>query len=329
VSKLKNKKILITGAGGFIGSHLTELCYKSGLNIRAFVHYNSNNNWGWLENAACKDDIEVILGDIRDYDAVYNAIQSCEYVFHLAALIGIPYSYTSPIAYIKTNVEGTYNVLQASRYSNVRNILITSTSETYGSAQYVPIDENHPMVGQSPYSATKISADQMAISYFRSFNLPVKIVRPFNTYGPRQSARAIIPTIITQILSGEKELELGNLSPTRDLTYVKDTVKGFLEIAESDSLLGEITNIGMNKEISIEGLVKLIATKMDAKITISGKNERIRPENSEVNRLLCNNSKIKSKTNWKPEYNLEKGIVETIAWLKDNKELYKSHIYNI
>jgi NAD dependent epimerase/dehydratase len=326
---MKNKKVFITGAGGFIGSHLTELCYANGMQVKAFVHYNSNNSWGWLETAECKNDIEIVSGDIRDYDSVFNAMQSCDYVFHLAALIGIPYSYTSPMAYIKTNIEGTYNILQAARLLNIANVLITSTSETYGTAQYVPIDEEHPMVGQSPYSATKIAADQLAISYHRSFNLPVKIVRPFNTYGPRQSARAIIPTVISQILSGTKELELGNLSPTRDLTFVKDTAKGFLAIAQNDTLLGEITNIGMNQEISIGDLTKLIADEMNVRIAISEKSERIRPENSEVNRLLCNNSKIISKTDWKPDYNLKKGIRETIAWLKENQKLYKSHIYNV
>jgi len=242
-------KTLITGAAGFIGSHLTELLVEKGFNIKAFVRYNSKNNWGWLEGSEVKDEIEVVTGDIRDYDSVYNAMQGCTTVFHLAALIGIPYSYVSPKAYIETNITGAYNVLQAARELNLEQVLVTSTSETYGSAQYVPIDEKHPMVGQSPYSASKISADQLAISYYRSFNLPVKIVRPFNTYGPRQSARAIIPTIITQILSGEKELKLGNLTPTRDLTFVKDTSSGFYEIFKSEKLFGSSSLSGKSAKL--------------------------------------------------------------------------------
>jgi len=223
-------KVLVTGSGGFIGSHLAEKCIEKGYTVRAFVRYNSNNRWGWLDSSPYKKDFEVITGDIRDFDSVFNAVKGCDAVFHLAALIGIPYSYTSPLAYIKTNIEGTYNILQASKELDVSHILVTSTSETYGTAQYVPIDENHPAVGQSPYSATKIAADQLAISYYRSFGLPVKIVRPFNTYGPRQSARAIIPTIISQILAGKKEIKVGSLNPTRDLTFVSDTCRGFLEI---------------------------------------------------------------------------------------------------
>lgn len=323
------KKILVTGAGGFIGSHLTELLVKQGFDIKVFVRYNSRNNWGWLEDSEVKDEVEVITGDIRDYDSVYNALKDCRVVFHLAALIGIPYSYVSPLAYIKTNIEGTYNILQASKELGLEQILITSTSETYGTAQYVPIDENHPMVGQSPYSASKIAADQIAISYYRSFNLPVKIVRPFNTYGPRQSARAIIPTVITQLLSGEKQIKLGNLAPTRDLTFVKDTCKGFLEIYKSDKLFGEITNIGMNDEISVVDLVHKITNLMGKEIEIVNEEERIRPENSEVERLRCDNQKLVNNTNWKPDYNLEKGLNETIKWLEKNTSLYKAHIYNV
>lgn len=323
------KKILVTGAGGFIGSHLTELLVKQGFDVKVFVRYNSRNNWGWLEDSEVKDEVEVITGDIRDYDSVYNALKDCRVVFHLAALIGIPYSYVSPLAYIKTNIEGTYNILQASKELGLEQILITSTSETYGTAQYVPIDENHPMVGQSPYSASKIAADQIAISYYRSFNLPVKIVRPFNTYGPRQSARAIIPTVITQLLSGEKQIKLGNLAPTRDLTFVKDTCKGFLEIYKSDKLFGEITNIGMNDEISVVDLVHKITNLMGKEIEIVNEEERIRPENSEVERLRCDNQKLVNNTNWKPDYNLEKGLNETIKWLEKNTSLYKAHIYNV
>jgi dTDP-glucose 4,6-dehydratase len=322
-------KLLITGAGGFIGSHLTEQLVKEGYDVKAFVRYNSKNNWGWLESPLVKNNVEVITGDIRDYDSVYNAIKNCDAVFHLAALIGIPYSYISPKAYIETNITGTYNILQASKELGLKQVLVTSTSETYGTAQYVPIDENHPVVGQSPYSATKIAADQLAISFFRSFDLPIKIVRPFNTYGPRQSARAIIPTVISQLLSGKEKLSLGNLSPTRDLTYVKDTCKGFLEIFKADKLFGEITNIGMSKEISVSELIGKINELMLVKAKIEEDTTRVRPENSEVERLLCNNTKLISNTNWKPDYNLETGLLETIEWLKANIDLYKVDIYNV
>ena len=322
-------KILITGAGGFIGSNLTELCVKEGYEVKAFLRYNSKNTWGWLESSKIKNEIEIISGDVRDYDSVYNALKECSTVFHLAALIGIPYSYVSPLAYIKTNVIGTYNILQASKELDLKNILITSTSETYGTAQYVPIDEKHPMVGQSPYSASKIAADQLAISYYRSFNLPIKIVRPFNTYGPRQSARAIIPTIISQVLNGNEKLSLGNLAPTRDLTFVKDTCRGFLEIFKSDKLLGEITNIGMNKEISIRNLVNLILELMSNDIKIETDKQRVRAENSEVERLMCNNRKIMENTNWIPDYNLKSGLQETIEFIKEHLELYKPELYNV
>lgn len=322
-------KILVTGAGGFIGSHLVELLVNKGFNVRAFVRYNSKNNWGWLETSPVKNDIEVVTGDIRDYDSVYNAINDVKYVFHLAALIGIPYSYVSPKAYIETNINGTYNILQASKELNVEQVLITSTSETYGTAQYVPIDEKHPMVGQSPYSATKIAADQLAISYYRSFNLPVKIVRPFNTFGPRQSARAIIPTIITQILSGYDKIKVGNLHPTRDLTYVKDTVLGFYEIFKSNNLFGEITNIGMNFEISMKDLIELIIKLTKKNVVIISDSDRIRPANSEVERLYCDNSKLIRNTNWKPNYNLETGLVETINWIQQHLSMYKADLYNV
>ncbi|MCH7826981.1 MAG: GDP-mannose 4,6-dehydratase [Bacteroidetes bacterium] len=322
-------KILVTGAGGFIGSHLTELLVEKSFVVKAFVRYNSKNDWGWLETSKCKNEIEVITGDIRDYDSVYSAVKGCDAVFHLAALIGIPYSYISPKAYIETNIIGTYNILQASKELKTEQVLVTSTSETYGTAQYVPIDEKHPMVGQSPYSATKIAADQLAVSYYKSFELPVKIVRPFNTYGPRQSARAIIPTIITQILSGKREIKLGNLTPTRDLTFVKDTANGFLEIYKANGLYGEITNIGMNEEISIGNLVKLIAEVMKVDIKIVSDEKRIRPDKSEVERLMCNNSKIIENTNWKPDYTLKQGLLETIDFLKNNLHDYKSDIYNV
>ena len=324
-----NKKILITGAGGFIGSHLVERCVELGYEVKAFLRYNSRNNWGWLENSSVKKEVEVISGDIRDFDSVSNAMKDCEEVFHLAALIGIPYSYVSPLAYIHTNVEGTYNILQAAREQELQNIMITSTSETYGTAQYVPIDETHPMVGQSPYSASKISADQMAISYYRSFNMPVKIVRPFNTYGPRQSARAIIPTVISQILNGKKKIKLGNIHPTRDLTFVKDTAEGFIEISRSKKLNGEITNIGMKDEISVKDLVQLISKMLKSAIKIESDEDRIRPGKSEVERLFCDNSKIISATKWKPKYTLEQGLKETISWMEKNIASYKADIYNV
>lgn len=322
-------KALITGAGGFIGSHLTELLVLKGYKIKAFVHYNSSNSWGWLDHSSVKESIEVIAGDIRDYDSVVGAMKGCDTVFHLAALIGIPYSYVSPLAYLKTNIEGTYNILQASLGLNLTNIIITSTSETYGTAQYVPIDERHPVVGQSPYSATKIGADSLALSYYRSFGLPVKIVRPFNTFGPRQSARAIVPTVVSQILSEEKEIKIGNLTPTRDLTFVKDTAAGFLGVANSEKLIGEITNIGMGFEISVGDLVNKIASIIGKEIQIISEVQRIRPEKSEVERLLCDNSKLRKNTNWTPSYNLESGLLETIDWIKTHLSNYKSGLYNV
>ncbi len=302
---------------------------KEGYDVKAFIRYNSKNNWGWLENSEIKNEFEIYTGDIRDYDSVQRATKDCDSVFHLAALIGIPYSYLSPQAYLKTNIEGTLNILEASRENKLKNILITSTSETYGTAQFVPITEEHPLVGQSPYSATKIGADHLAISYFKSFELPVKIVRPFNTYGPRQSARAIIPTIISQALSNKKEIKLGNLSPTRDLTFVKDTVRGFLEISKAEKLNGHATNIGMNEEISIGKLVDLISNIMNCEIIPKADNQRVRPEKSEVERLWCDNSKIIKNTSWKPEYTLEAGLSETIKWMQKNTSLYKSDIYNV
>lgn len=322
-------KVLITGAAGFIGSHLVECCHEAGLEVKAFVHYNSRNSWGWLDESPVTKDIEVVSGDIRDFDAVLAAMKGCRQVFHLAALIGIPYSYVSPMAYIKTNIEGTYNILQAARETEPGQVLVTSTSETYGSAQYVPIDEKHPAVGQSPYSASKISADQLAISYHRSFQLPVKIVRPFNTYGPRQSARAIIPTIITQILSGQRTIKLGNLTPTRDLTYVRDTAAGFLAIAGSDKTFGQATNIGMNEEISIGDLVNLIAEVMSTEIEISEDSQRVRPANSEVERLRCDNSLLCELTDWQPQFTLRRGIGEVVTWLEAHLNRYKPEIYNV
>ena len=325
----RQKRILVTGAGGFIGSHLTELLVEKGYDVTAFVRYNSKGDWGWLEYSKYKDEIKVVTGDIRDYDSVLSTMKSCDEVFHLAALIGIPYSYISPLAYIQTNITGTYNILQAARELEISKLMVTSTSETYGSAQYVPIDEYHPMVGQSPYSASKIGADQLAISYFRSFGLPVKIVRPFNTYGPRQSARAFIPSVISQIMAGAKEIKLGNLHPTRDLTFVEDTASGFLAIAEAEGLYGEFTNIGMKEEIPMGDLANIIAKLSGKEIKIITDSQRIRNDKSEVDRLFCSNDKIKKFTNWKPEYNLESGLTKTIAWIGDNMQFFKSEIYNV
>jgi len=323
------KQVLVTGGGGFIGSHLTEKCVELGYSVRSFVHYNSRNNWGWLEDSKFKNDIEIIPGDIREFNSVYQAMQGCDTVFHLAALIGIPYSYVSPLAYIRTNIEGTYNILECARLLQTENMLITSTSEIYGTAQYVPINEKHPMRAQSPYSATKIAADQLALSFFRSFQVPLKIVRPFNTYGPRQSARAIIPTIIIQMLEGKKVIRVGNVESTRDFTFINDTVNGFIEIAKYDDLVGEITNIGVNYEISIKDLVCLISELMQRKIKIEIENKRIRPNMSEVERLVCDNTKLTQHTSWCPQYTFENGLMETINWFKDNVQFYKPHIYNV
>jgi len=321
-------KCLITGAAGFIGSHLVEACAEKNLEIKAFVHYNSKNSWGWLEDTGCMSDIEVVAGDIRDYDSVDSAMAGCQAVFHLAALIGIPYSYASPLAYIRTNIEGTYNVLQSARERNLENIVITSTSETYGTAQYVPMDEQHPLVGQSPYAATKIAADQLALSYHKSFGLPVKIIRPFNCYGPRQSARAVIPTIITQLLNGEK-VQLGNLSPTRDFTYVKDTAAAFVEISGSSEMIGRVTNVGSGREISIGELAALIGRLTGIEVDIAADDQRVRPDASEVERLFCDHSYILAKTAWRPNYDLEAGLTETIEWIRDNLSGYKLSQYNV
>ena len=315
-----SKKILITGACGFIGSHLAEMCIESGLDVVAFDRYNSNNHKGWLEESEKRDEIEVILGDIRDLDSVTKAMAGCDVVFHLAALIGIPYSYVSPLAYIRTNIEGTYNVLEAARNKAVEQIIVTSTSEVYGSAQYSPIDEMHPLVGQSPYAATKIAADQLALSYFRSFDSPVKIVRPFNTYGPRQSTRAIIPTVIAQCQAGTAELQLGNLSPTRDLTYVKDTCAAFLEIYRSKACFGQVVNVGMNNEISIGELAIKIAKLMQVDLKITEDVRRVRPQKSEVDRLICDNERLSTISSWRPAYDLSRGLTETIEWFNGRRD---------
>ncbi len=323
------KKILLTGAAGFIGSHLTELCVKKGLKVKVLIRYNSQNQWGWLEESSVKNDIEIVTGDVRDYDSVSKAMKDCEAVFHLAALIGIPYSYVSPLAYIKTNVEGTYNILEAAKIHGLGQVVITSTSETYGSAQYVPINEAHPLVAQSPYAASKIAADQLALSYYRSFGLPVKVVRPFNTYGPRQSARAIIPTIITQILSGQKEIKLGNLNPTRDFNYVLDTVEAFWEIYRSQKALGQVINVGRGHEISIGQLVKEIALLANKKVKVVSQEQRMRVKASEVERLCCDNTKLGKLTSWKSQYDLKKGLKATIDWFESRLNLYKAEVYNV
>lgn len=324
-------KILVTGADGFIGSHLVEELIANGKDVRAFVFYNSFNSWGWLDTFS-KDmlrEIDVFAGDIRDPNGVRKAMQGVDEVYHLAALIAIPFSYHSPDSYIDTNIKGTLNVLQAARDLGMSRILVTSTSEVYGTAQYVPIDEKHPMQGQSPYSATKIGADRLAESFYRSFNLPVTIVRPFNTYGPRQSARAVIPTIITQLLAGKEDIQLGSLSPTRDFNYVKDTVKGFIEIAKTDKTIGKEINIATQREISIGQLANKLIKQINPQARIVCDDQRLRPGNSEVNRLLGSNEKIKSLTNWKPQYTLEQGLAETIEFFRNNLDKYKTDIYNI
>lgn len=324
-------KVLVTGADGFIGSHLAEELVKKGYQVKAFTFYNSFGTWGWLDSMS-KDilnNIEIFSGDIRDPNGVRTSMKDVDEVFHLAALIAIPFSYYSPDSYVDTNIKGTLNILQAAREFNISKLLITSTSEVYGTAQYVPIDEKHPYQGQSPYSATKIGADRLAESFYRSFGTPVTIVRPFNTYGPRQSARAVIPTIISQLLAGKKELKLGSLTPTRDFNYVLDTVAAFIAIAESDKTVGEEINIATQKEISIGELAAEIIAQINPAARIICDEARFRPEKSEVNRLLGCNEKIKRLTDWRPQYTLEQGIQETIEWIRHNTESYKADIYNI
>ncbi len=325
------KTVLVTGADGFIGSHLTEELVKKGYSVKAFALYNSFNTWGWLDTLPkdVMEDIEVFTGDVRDPNGVRTAMQDVDEVFHLAALIAIPFSYHSPDSYVDTNIKGTLNVLQAARDLGTERILVTSTSEVYGTAQYVPIDEKHPYQGQSPYSATKIGADRLAESFYRSFNLPLSIVRPFNTYGPRQSARAVIPTIISQLLAGKEEIKLGSLTPTRDFNYVKDTAAGFIAIAESDKTIGQEINIATQQEISIGALAKEIISQINPEARIVCDEQRLRPEKSEVNRLLGSNAKIKELTDWKQNYTFEEGIAETIAWIREHMEAYKTDIYNV
>ena len=330
-------KILITGADGFIGSHLTETLVREGCDVRAFVFYNSFNSCGWLDS--CADDVkgkfEVFAGDIRDPFGVKEAMKNCDVVLHLASLIAIPFSYNSPDSYVDTNIKGTLNILQAARELQVKRVIITSTSEVYGTAKFVPITEDHPLQGQSPYSATKIAADQLAYSFYTSFNLPVVIFRPFNTYGPRQSARAVIPTVITQIASGSRKIKLGTISPTRDFNYVKDIVAAFISVLKSDKGLGEIINFGSNFEISIGDTAHLIAKIMNADVEFITDELRIRPNNSEVERLWADNSKATQFFNWKPNYaginGFERGLRETIEWFSqpNNIRCYKADIYNI
>ncbi len=323
--------ILVTGADGFIGSHLTEELVKQGHKVKAFVYYNSFNTWGWLDilQKDILSEIEVFSGDIRDPNGVRESMKGVDEIYHLAALIAIPFSYHSPDSYIDTNIKGTLNVLQAGRELDVNRILVTSTSEVYGTAQYVPIDERHPYQGQSPYSATKIGADRLAESFYRSFNMPITIVRPFNTYGPRQSARAVIPTIITQLLSGREEIKLGSLSPTRDFNYVKDTVNGFIEISKSDKTIGEEINIATQREVSIGQLAEELIRQINPNAKIICDEQRLRPEKSEVNRLLGSNEKIKNLTDWKIKYTFEQGITETIEFFRKNLSKYKADIYNL
>ena len=329
--------ILVTGADGFIGSHLTEALVRQGFKVRAFVYYNSFNSWGWLDQ--CADDVkgqfEVFPGDIRDPFGVKEAMKGCDAVLHLAALIAIPFSYHSPDTYVDTNIKGTLNVLQAARELGVKRVIHTSTSEVYGTAQFVPITEDHPLQGQSPYSATKIAADQLAYSFYASFELPVVTVRPFNTYGPRQSARAVIPTIITQIANGQRAIKLGAVTPTRDFSYVQDTVAGFIAALTSSTGLGEVINLGSNFEISIGETARLIAETMNTEIEITSDEARVRPENSEVERLWADNTKARELFGWNPSYvgqdGFKKGLTETIDWFTQSKNLqsYKSDIYNL
>lgn len=321
-----DKKVLVTGAGGFIGSHLTERLVELGAKTRAFVRYSSSGSWGWLDQSPLKNDVEIVLGDIRDQDTVAHALNGVDVVFHLAALIAIPYSYQAPLSYVRTNVEGTLNVLQAAQRAGSEIVVHTSTSEVYGTARTVPIDENHPLQGQSPYSASKIGADKIAESFHLSFGLPVVTVRPFNTFGPRQSARAVIPTIITQALNGS-EVRLGNLEPTRDLNYVADTVEGFIKAAETPKALGETINLGSGREISIKDLAALILKLMNREIPIALEGARVRPENSEVDRLCADSRKGQSILGWTPKYSLEEGLSATIEWIRENSERYRTGIY--
>lgn len=323
-------KVLVTGADGFIGSHLTEMLLEQGFSVKALSYYNSFNNWGWLEGII-HSNLDVISGDVRDPYFCKHITKGVDVIFHLAALIAIPYSYIAPDSYVDTNIKGTLNICQAAKENGVKRVIVTSTSEVYGTAKYVPIDENHPRQPQSPYSASKIGADAIALSFYNAFELPVVIARPFNTYGPRQSARAIIPTIISQIASGEKEIMLGDLSPTRDFSFVKDTCKGFIELSKCDNAIGQEVNIASNFEISMLNTFELIAEIMQSDVKFIEDNQRIRPQNSEVFRLWGDNSKIKALTGFTPSYTIESGLKETVKWFldKENLKKYKSGIYNV
>jgi NAD dependent epimerase/dehydratase len=330
---LKTKKILVTGADGFIGSHLVEALLADGCNVRAFVYYNSFNSWGWLDTLSPEvvRELDVFSGDIRDPNGVLEAMKGFDVVFHLAALIAIPFSYHSPDSYVDTNIKGTLNILHAARRLGVERVLITSTSEVYGTAKYVPIDEKHPFQGQSPYSATKIGADRLAESFYRSFDTPVVIVRPFNTYGPRQSARAVIPTIITQLLLGKTGLRLGSLTPTRDFNYVKDSADGFIALAEADSAVGKEVNIATGMEHSIGDVAQILISELNPNASIIADEERLRPEASEVFRLMGDNTLISTLTQWRPRYELDAGLLDTIAWFRQPENLarYKAWLYNV
>lgn len=325
------KKVLVTGADGFIGSHLVELLVEKGYSVRALSQYNSFNNWGWLEDLKCLPDIEVVTGDVRDPFLCQKITEGVDTIFHLAALIAIPYSYVAPQSYVDTNVDGTVNICKAAMQNNVQRVIHTSTSEVYGTAQYVPIDEKHPLQPQSPYSASKISSDMMAMSFYNSFKLPLTIARPFNTYGPRQSARAVIPTIITQLAQGQKEIKLGDVTPTRDFNYVSDTCRGFLALAEAESTFGKTVNIGSNYEISIGDTFNLIKKIMNVDAKVLTDETRIRPDKSEVHRLWCDNTLIKKLTSYEPQVGIEKGLTYTIEWFmnRDHLKKYKAHIYNV
>lgn len=324
-------KVLVTGADGFIGSHLTEALLAEGHDVRALAQYNSFNYWGWLEDIPAHDNLEVVCGDIRDPHFCHKLCQGVDMIFHLAALIAIPYSYQAPDSYVDTNVRGTLNICQAALDNNISRIICTSTSEVYGTARYVPIDEKHPLQPQSPYSASKIGADSIAMSFFNAFQLPLTIARPFNTYGPRQSARAVIPTIITQIAAGIKEIKLGDVSPTRDFSYVEDTCRGFLELAQCEQAIGQVVNVGSNYEISIQDTLELIKDIMHSEVQFITDKQRIRPEKSEVHRLWCDNSKVKKLTGFEPRYSIRQGLEKTVEWFSkpENLAKYKAGIYNV
>jgi NAD dependent epimerase/dehydratase len=324
----KTQSVLVTGAAGFIGSHLAERLVECGAKTRGLVRYNSAGSWGWLDESSVRDDIEVVAGDIRDKETVEAALKGVDIVFHLAALIGIPYSYRAPMSYVRTNIEGTINVLQAALSEEVAMVVHTSTSEVYGTARRVPIDEEHPLQGQSPYSATKIAADKLAESFHLSFGLPVATIRPFNTYGPRQSARAVIPTIITQALT-QSSIRLGNLLPTRDLNYVADTVEGFVRMAQCPAAIGNVINVGSGNEISIKGLASSICRLMGKELVIACDEERLRPDNSEVERLLADNSRAREILGWSPHYTLEDGLSLTIRWMREHLNSYRSGLYSL